>query len=367
MKQYDYVIVGAGVYGSTCARELTDLGYSCLVMDKRHHIGGNCYTENVLGIHVHKYGAHIFHTSNERVWKYVQRFARFNNFVNRVQAYSRGRFYSLPFNLATFEQVFHTSDRNEIEEIIKNETAPYQHLTATNLEERALQLIGPSLYELLVKGYSEKQWGRSAREIPAFIIDRLPIRWTKDDNYYNHKYQGIPIGGYTAMFDKMLAGVDVELNVDFLPNREYFTGKVKRKLIYTGKVDEFFDYCYGDLEYRSLSFEHKFFDTESYQPSAVVNYTARGVPYTRTIDHKKFESDFVHPFSVVSFEYPKDYSRGGEAYYAINSPCNNEMYQKYKALAKDENCAFGGRLGSYKYLNMHEVFENALNDIPSLL
>ncbi|MGL5295548.1 MAG: UDP-galactopyranose mutase [Culicoidibacterales bacterium] len=359
---YDYLIVGAGLYGSIFAYEATKRGYTCKVIDKRSHIGGNIACESVEGINVHKYGAHIFHTSNKTVWDYVNQFAEFNNYINSPIANYKGDIYNLPFNMNTFYQLWKTKTPAEVKAKIAEQTVELQNVEPTNLEEQAIKLIGKDIYEILIKGYTEKQWNCDATELPAFIIKRLPVRFTYDNNYFNDRYQGIPVGGYNVIIEKMLADIEVELNVDFFENRESLENTAK-KVVFTGMIDQYFDYQFGELSYRSLRFETEIIDEENYQGNAVVNFTEREVPYTRVIEHKHFEYG-QQPKTVVTREYPADWKCGDEPYYPINNDENNTMYQKYAELAQTkENVIFGGRLGEYKYYDMDKVIEQALNVI----
>lgn len=358
MHQYDYLIVGCGLFGSTFARLATDAGKSCLIIDKRNHIAGNCYTENIKGINVHKYGAHIFHTNNKHVWQFVNRFAEFNNYINSPKAVSNeGKLYSLPFNMNTFYELWETRSPEHAKLII--ESQKFQG-TPTNLEEQALSLVGKDIYETLIKDYTEKQWGRSARQLPAFIIKRLPLRFTFDNNYFNDKYQGIPICGYTKMFEKILDGIEVRLNTDYFSDRQYFNS-IANKIIYTGCIDEFFDYEFGELDYRSLRFEHEIKETDNYQGNAVINYCQKYPRYTRTIEHKHFEKIDTEK-TVVTYEYPEKYTKELIPYYPINDESNQSKYLKYREKSKTlTNFIFGGRLSEYKYMDMHVVVESAMN------
>lgn len=358
MINYDYLIVGCGLFGATFARLATDAGKSCLIVDKRKHIGGNCYTENIEGINVHKYGAHIFHTSNRHVWQFVSRFAEFNNYINSPKAVSNdGKLYSLPFNMNTFYELWGTRSPEHAKSIIENQK--FQG-TPTNLEEQALSLVGKDIYETLIKDYTEKQWGRPATKLPTFIIKRLPLRFTFDNNYFNDKYQGIPIGGYTKMFEKMLDGIEIKLETDYFSDREYFNS-LASTVVYTGCIGEFFDYEYGELEYRSLKFDHKIMDTENYQGNAVINYCQKYPEYTRIIEHKHFEKVTTEK-TIISKEYPQEYIRGKIPYYPINDDFNLKRHSKYKEKSKTlTNFIFGGRLSEYKYMDMHVVIESALN------
>ncbi len=357
---YDYLIVGAGLFGAVFAYEARKKGKKCLVMDKRAHVGGNVYTEDIEGIAVHKYGAHIFHTSNKEVWEYVQQFAEFNRYTNSPVANFHGEIYSLPFNMYTFNKMWGVVMPEEARQKINEQVREAKIDNPKNLEEQAISLVGKDIYEKLVKGYTEKQWGRRAAELPAFIIKRLPVRFTYDNNYFNDTYQGIPIGGYTGMIEKMLEGIDVRLGVDFFENREALRAEAA-KTVFTGMIDEYFDYSLGALEYRGLKFETEILETANYQGNAVVNYTDYETPYTRIIEHKHFEFG-TQPKTVVTREYPQKWVRGEEPYYPMNDDKNNGLYEKYKALAdKETDVIFGGRLGQYKYYDMDDVIEAALN------
>ena len=364
-KKYDYLIVGSGLFGSIFAYEASKRGKSCLVIEKRNHIGGNIYCENVHGINVHKYGAHIFHTSNKEVWEYINRFAEFNNYINSPVAVYKDELYNLPFNMNTFSKMWGIKTPAEAKAIIEEQKAQYHIENPKNLEEQALSLVGRDVYEKLVKGYTEKQWGRSCTELPSFIIKRLPVRYTYDNNYFNDRYQGIPIGGYTKIIEKMLDGIDVLLETSF----EDYKSKndiSDMKIIYTGNIDEYFGYKYGALQYRTVRFETEYLpDTENYQGNAVVNYTEREVPYTRIIEHKHFEFG-TGEGTVISREYSSEWSVGIEPYYPINNDENNALYQKYEELAGGEkNVIFGGRLGKYKYYDMDKVIESALEAVEN--
>ena len=363
--KYDYLIVGSGLYGAVCAYELTKRGKKCLVLEKREHIGGNIYTENIAGINVHKYGAHIFHTSDKKVWEYVNQFAEFNHYVNSPVARYKDECYNLPFNMNTFTKLW--SDvftPAQAEARIAQERGESYTAEPKNLEEQAINLVGKTIYEKLVKGYTEKQWGRPCTELPAFIIKRLPVRFTCDNNYFNDRYQGIPEGGYTKIIEKMLEGVEVRLGCDFLKNREEYLALAER-VIYTGPIDAYFDYCFGALEYRSVRFETEVLDMPNYQGNAVVNYTASDVPYTRIIEHKHFEFG-TQEKTVVSREYSSTWKLGDEPYYPVNDEKNNALYAKYAALAKEEKkVVFGGRLGQYKYYDMDDVILSAFSCLES--
>jgi len=353
--KYDYLIVGSGFFGSICARELTDRGKKVCVIENRNHIGGNCYTSNRDGINVHDYGPHIFHTSNEEVWKWINQYVKFNDFTLRPVANYKGEIYSLPFNMWTFSKIFDTAFPHEALAKIKEESAHID--TPSNFEEQAIKLVGSTVYKKLIKGYTEKQWRKTAKDLPKEIIQRLPVRFTYDNNYFNDKYQGIPIGGYTQIFDKLLEGIEVRLNIDF------FTDKLPKhsKVIYTGPIDRFFDYKYGELEYKTTRFLHKKIKKENFQGTAMMNYTDKDTPFTRTIEHKHFEN-IESDSTWVTWEYPEPYDRGKEPYYPVNDKENTEKYLKYKQEAdKLENIYFGGRLAEYKYYDMHKVIESALN------
>lgn len=357
---YDYLIVGAGLYGAVFAYEARKAGKKCLVIDKREHIAGNIYCEEIEGINVHKYGAHIFHTSNKIVWEYINRFAEFNNYINSPIAVYKDETYNLPFNMNTFNKMWGVRTPAEAKAKIEEQKAEYAITEPKNLEEQALTLVGKDVYEKLVKGYTEKQWGRSCTELPAFIIKRLPCRFIYDNNYFNDRYQGIPIGGYTKIVEKLLDGIDVRLNTDYF---EFIKqdDNIAHKTLFTGMIDQFYDYKFGHLQYRSVRFETEVLDCENYQGNAVVNYTEREVPYTRIIEHKHFEFG-TQPKTVISREYSSEWQPGVEPYYPVNNDENNALYEKYKVLAdKEENVIFGGRLGNYKYYDMDKVIEAALD------
>lgn len=350
---YDYLIVGAGLFGAVFAYEARKAGKSVLVLERREHIGGNCYTEDWDGIQVHKYGAHIFRTSNKGVWEYINQFAEFNRFTNSPIANYHGQIYNMPFNMNTFSRMWGISTPEEAKQIIDKQKKEVIG-PPKNLEEQAISLVGRDVYEVLVKGYTEKQWGRPCDELPASILRRLPVRFTYDNNYFNDRYQGIPIGGYTQIFEKMLEGCEVRLGVDFNKDRDEYR-KLADRIIYTGTIDSYFDYCFGPLEYRSLSFEHERLDTDNYQGVAVVNYTDRETPYTRVIEHKHFEFG-TQPCTVISREYPFEWEQEVEPYYPINDEKNTERYLQYASLAeKEKNVIFGGRLGEYKYTDMQDT------------
>ncbi len=363
---YDYLIVGAGLYGAVFAREMTDAGKKVLVIDKRPHIAGNVYTENIGGIHVHKYGAHIFHTNNKHVWDYVNRFAQFNRFTNSPVANYHGELYSLPFNMYTFNKMWGVITPQEAYEKIEEQKKKAGIGVPSNLEEQAISLVGTDIYEKLIKGYTEKQWGRDCRELPPFIIKRLPVRMTFDNNYFNALYQGIPIGGYTKMTANILDGIEVQLNTDYLADKDKWD-KTAEKIIYTGPVDAYFNYSLGALEYRSVRFETELLDIPNFQGNAAVNYTDRETPWTRIIEHKWFEfgkddKGCDIPCTVISREYSSEWKKGDEPYYPVNDEKNSKLYSEYKKLAeKEQNVIFGGRLGEYKYYDMDAVIDAALN------
>lgn len=359
MKQYDYLIVGAGIYGSTFAYEAVKHGKKCLVIDRRNHIAGNLYTENIDGINIHVYGAHIFHTNNKAVWEFVNRFAEFNHYVNSPIAIYKDELYNLPFNMNTFSKMWGVRTPDEARAIIGKQRMETGIIEPSNLEEQALYLVGHDIYEKLIKGYTEKQWGRNCTELPPEIIKRLPLRFKYDNNYFNARYQGIPINGYTAMVEKMLIGTHVRLGVDYLKEREELDS-LACKVIYTGAIDEHFNYRLGALEYRSVRFDIKILDVFDYQGNAVVNYTQQEVPYTRIIEHKHFEFG-TQTKTVLSYEYPVEWKIGDAPYYPVNDTKNNTLYAQYMELAKPlPNIAFGGRLGEYKYYDMDVVIESAL-------
>ena len=362
MKKYDYLIVGAGLYGSIFAYEMNKKGKKCLVIDKRNHIGGNIYTEETEGINVHKYGAHIFHTSNKEIWEYINQFCEFNNYINSPIANYKGEIYNLPFNMNTFNKLWGVKTPKEAQIKIEEQKREVGIVEPKNLEEQAISLIGKDIYEKLIKGYTEKQWGRDAKELPSFIIKRLPVRFTYDNNYFNDRYQGIPIGGYTKIIEKMLEGIEVRLNSNFFDKREEYEN-IADKIVFTGMIDEYYNYCFGKLEYRSLRFETEVLDEENYQGNAVVNYTEGEIPYTRIIEHKHFEYGKQEK-TVITREYPSEWKEGDEPYYPVNSERNNELYLKYKELAdKEEKVIFGGRLGEYKYYDMDKVIEKVLKGL----
>ena len=355
MKKYDYLIVGAGLFGAAFAQIMTERGKKCLVVEKREAVGGNIATEEIEGITVHKYGAHIFHTDDKRVWNYVNRFAEFNNFVNSPIANYKGKLYNLPFNMHTFYQLWGCKTPAEAHAVIDAQRAAAGIVVPKNLEEKALMSVGEDVYKTLIKGYTEKQWGRDCKLLPAFIIGRVPLRFVYDNNYFNDRYQGIPIGGYSQMIDKMLDGVDVMLGVDYFADRARLDGMAMTTL-YTGPIDKFFDYEYGELEYRSLQFETEVLDAEDYQGNAVFNFTDSETPYTRIIEHKHFDRTQKSNKTVITREYPAKFEKGGEPYYPINDEKNSALYSKYAVKAgKTPHTLFGGRLAGYKYFDMDDT------------
>ena len=368
---YNYLIVGAGLYGAVCARELTDAGKSVLVIDKRPHIAGNVYTEKVEGIHVHKYGAHIFHTNNKAVWDYVQRFATFNRFTNSPVANYKGELFSLPFNMYTFNKMWGVVTPEEAEEKIAAQRKEAGITEPGNLEEQAISLVGTDIYEKLIKGYTQKQWGRPCTELPAFIIKRLPVRLTFDNNYFNALYQGIPVGGYTKMVENMLEGIEVRTGADYFEDKEQWD-RTADKVIFTGPIDAYFDYCLGNLEYRSVRFETEVLDKPNFQGNAAVNYTDAETPWTRIIEHKWFEfgrdeNGNELPKTVISREYSSEWKPGDEPYYPVNDEKNSQLYMAYRKLAdQEQKVVFGGRLGEYKYYDMDQVIGAALEKAKEL-
>ena len=358
--KYDYLIVGSGLFGSIFAYEANKRGKKCLVVEKRSHIGGNIYSENIDDINVHKYGAHIFHTSNKKVWDYINQFAEFNRYTNSPVARYKDELYNMPFNMNTFNKLWGVITPDEAKAKIEEEKKASGITEPKNLEEQAISLVGKTIYEKLVKGYTEKQWGQKATELPSFIIKRLPVRFIYDNNYFNDTYQGIPIGGYTKIIEKMLEGIEVRLNCDFFENREELE-KIANKIIFTGQIDKYYNYCFGELEYRSLKFETEILNEGNYQGNAVVNYTEYEIPYTRIIEHKHFEEIKNKEQTIITREYPDKWTKEKEPYYPINNEKNNQLYNKYFELAnKENNIIFGGRLGQYKYFDMDKVIESAL-------
>lgn len=362
---YDYLVVGSGLYGAVFAHEAKKKGKKVLVIEKRDHIGGNIYTEKVEGINVHKYGAHIFHTSDKKIWDYVNQFTEFNNYINAPVARYKDEIYNLPFNMNTFSKMWNISTPKEAKEIIEKQRGEIKG-EPQNLEEQAISLVGRDIYEKLIKGYTEKQWERDCTEIPAFIIKRLPVRFTYDNNYFYDRYQGIPVDGYTAIIERMLDGIEIRTNVDYLEDKEEYD-KLADKVVYTGPIDAYFGYKLGTLAYRSISFENEILDIDNYQGNAVVNYTEREVPYTRVIEHKHFEFG-TQPKTVISKEYSREWKLGDEPYYPVNDAINNELFGEYRELAdKESKVIFGGRLGEYKYYDMDKVITAALSKVKEEL
>jgi len=353
---YDYLIVGSGLFGAIFARQMTDAGAKCLVIDKRNHIGGNCYTSQIDGINVHDYGPHIFHTSNEMVWEYMKKWTKFNHFVYRPKVKYKNKLYSFPINLFTLYQLWGIETPEEAEKKLKEVRVNIEN--PKNLEEWILSQVGEEIYHTFIYGYTKKQWGRHPNQLPSFIIKRLPIRLNMNDNYFDDIYQGIPIGGYTKIFEKLLSGIDVETNVDYLEDRDYLDSKAK-KVVYTGPIDEFFEYEKGILEWRSLKFEHFKHDISDYQGNAVINHTEEGIPFTRTIEHKHFEFG-KQKTTIVTKEYPQAWDKTKEKFYPVNDDKNNELYQQYKEIIDTKKYIFGGRLADYKYYDMHQVVGSAL-------
>ena len=365
--KYDYLIVGSGLFGAIFAYEANKKGKKCLVVEKRSHIGGNIYTENIDDINVHKYGAHIFHTSNKEVWEYINQFAEFNRYTNSPVARYKDELYNMPFNMNTFNKLWGVITPDEAKAKIEEEKKEAGIIEPKNLEEQAISLVGKTIYEKLVKGYTEKQWGQKATELPSFIIKRLPVRFIYDNNYFNDDYQGIPIGGYTQIIEKMLEGIEVRLNTDYLEHKDELEN-IADKIVYTGQIDKYYGYCFGELEYRSLRFETEEFDKDNYQGNAVVNYTEYEVSYTRIIEHKHFEKIKNHRKTIITREYPDKWDKTKEPYYPINNERNNQLYAKYNELAdKDNKVIFGGRLGQYKYYDMDKVINSALECVKQEL
>lgn len=364
--RYDFLIVGSGLYGSTIAHLLNQKNKRCLVIDKRPHVGGNVYTESIHEINVHKYGAHIFHTSDKQVWDFVNSIVDFNRYTNSPIANYKGKLYNLPFNMNTFYQMWGVTTPDQAVQVIDKQRLEANITHPRNLEEQAISLVGKDIYNILIKGYTEKQWGRKATDLPAFIIRRLPVRFNFDNNYFNDAYQGIPMGGYTRLIERMLSGIEVWLNTDYLDNRAYFNS-IAEKVIYTGEIDRFFDYRFGHLEYRTVHFEQEILEgITNYQGNAVVNYTDNEIPYTRIIEHKHFEFG-QQPDTVISKEYSREWKPGDEPYYPVNDERNSFLYAKYKALVNQQDkILFGGRLAEYKYYDMHQVVRQAFNLITIL-
>lgn len=357
--KYDYLIVGSGLFGSIFAYEMNKRGMKCLVLERRDHIGGNVYTEEKEGINVHKYGAHIFHTDDKEVWNYINQFAEFNRYTNSPVANYHGELYNLPFNMNTFYKMWGVKTPEEAKAKIEEQKKEANIDEPKNLKEQAISLFGVEIYEKLIKGYTEKQWGKRCEDLPATIIKRLVLRFTFDNNYYDERFQGIPIGGYTQIIENMLEGVEFKLQTDFLADKEKWLA-LAENVIYTGMIDEYYDYCFGELEYRGLEFESEDLDMENFQGNAVVNYTDEETPFTRIIEHKHFENAFS-PKTIITREYPKDWTKGEKAYYSVNDDKNSKLFDKYLKLAnQDEKVVFGGRLGMYQYLSMAEVIEEAL-------
>ena len=359
MSRYDFLIVGSGLFGAVFAHEAKKKGKKCLIIDKRNHQGGNVYCEQIEGINVHKYGAHIFHTNDKEIWEYVNQFVEFNRYTNSPVAFYKDEVYNLPFNMNTFQQLWGVKTPEEAKNKIEEQVKASGIKDPKNLEEQAISLVGFDIYEKLIKGYTEKQWGRKATELPAFIIKRLPVRFTYDNNYFNDKYQGIPIGGYNKLIEGLVDGIEVRLEVDFFAQREELK-KLADKIVFTGKIDEYYNNQFGSLEYRSLKFDTKTLDQSNFQGNAVINYTESEIPYTRIIEHKHFEFG-TQKKTVVTYEYPDEWSLGKESYYPVNDDKNNAIYNQYKSLSeKDTNVIFGGRLAEYKYYDMHQIIGSAL-------
>lgn len=357
--KYDYLVVGSGLFGAVFAHEAKKKNKTCLIIDKRTHAGGNVYCENTEGINVHKYGAHIFHTNDRSIWDYVNSFVEFNRYTNSPMAVFKGELYNLPFNMNTFHQLWGIKTPAEAQEIINDQIKNSGISNPQNLEEQAISLIGSDIYYKLIKGYTEKQWGRDAKDLPAFIIKRLPVRFTYDNNYFNDKYQGIPIGGYNKLVEGLLEGIEVKLNIDYFQDKAYWDS-LAEKVVFTGKIDQYYGYSQGKLEYRSLHFEHTTLDTENYQGNAVVNYTEKEVPYTRILEHKHFEFG-TQARTIITKEYPQEWTEEKEPYYPINDDKNSAVYKRYKSFSDQETAViFGGRLAEYKYYDMHQVIGSAL-------
>ncbi|OQD42710.1 UDP-galactopyranose mutase [Croceivirga radicis] len=366
MKKYDFLIVGSGLFGSVFAHEMTKMGKKCLVIEKRDHKGGNVYCESVEGINVHKYGPHIFHTNDKGIWDYVNSFVEFNNFIYSPLANYQGQLFNLPFNMNTFYQLWKIGNPKEVEKKIKEQIEKENITAPQNLEDQAISMVGADIYNVFIKGYTEKQWGRKAKELPKFIIKRLPVRFTYDNNYFNDTYQGIPIGGYNKLIDGLLDGIEVRTGVDFFKDRNELI-QITDRVVFTGKLDEFYDYKFGHLQYRSLRFEHKYLNLPNYQGVAGINFTDLNVPYTRIIEHKHFEFG-KQKGTVITKEYPQEWSLGSEAFYPINDRMNMERLGVYQRLAKkEEKVIFGGRLAEYKYYDMHQVIASALSKVKKII
>jgi UDP-galactopyranose mutase len=365
MKKYDYLIVGSGLFGSVFAHEATKKGKKCLIIDKRSHLGGNIYCEEKEGINVHKYGAHIFHTNDKNIWDYVNSFVEFNRFTNSPMANYKGELYNLPFNMNTFYQLWGTKTPQEAKAKIKEQIGDSNINNPKNLEEQALSLVGKDIYEKLIKGYTEKQWGRKATELPAFIIKRLPVRFTFDNNYFKDKYQGIPNGGYNKLIDGLLKGIETKTEVDYFEDKENWD-KLAKNVVFTGRIDQYYNFIHGKLDYRSLKFEHETLATGNYQGNAVINYNEKEVPFTRIIEHKHFEFG-TQPKTIITKEFPQEWDENMEPYYPINDDKNADLFAKYKKLSKlEENVIFGGRLAEYRYYDMHQVIGSALKTVKNI-
>lgn len=360
MREYDFLIIGAGLFGSVFAHEATKHGKKCLIIDKRSHIGGNTYCKEMDGINVHYYGAHIFHTNDKNIWDFVNSFVEFNRYTNSPIAISNGKAYNLPFNMNTFYALWGVTKPEEAQKIIQDQVAKFGSNDPQNLEEQALSLVGKDIYEILIKEYTEKQWGRNAKNLPSFIIKRVPLRYNFDNNYFNDKYQGIPIGGYNKLNEGLLKGIDIRLESDYFSDRKYFDS-LADKIIFTGKIDEYYNFKFGELEYRSLRFEHESLQIENYQGNAVVNYIDKNIPYTRILEHKHFEFG-KQKTTVITKEYPIEGGKNNEPYYPVNDEKNNKLFKQYEKLSQaDSNVIFGGRLAEYKYYDMHQVIGAALS------
>lgn len=364
--KYDYLIVGSGLFGAVCAHELTKSGMKILILEKREHIGGNVYTEKNNGINIHKYGAHIFHTNDKEIWDYINQFSEFNRFTNSPLALHKGKLYNLPFNMNTFYQMWGTITPEEAKRKIEEQRKNFTNSKPTNLEEQAISLVGRDIYETLVKSYTEKQWGRNAKDLPSFIIKRLPVRFTYDNNYFSDRYQGIPIDGYTSIIEKMLTGTEIKLETDFLKEKEKYMN-IAKKIIYTGPIDEYYDYQFGRLAYRTLHFKHEYHETDNYQGNAVINYTDDSVEFTRIIEHKHFDNANT-PHTIITKEFPAECTSQDTPYYPVNDEINMNIFKQYRELSKSEGkIIFGGRLAEYKYYDMHQVIAAALYTARNIL